>query len=249
MFFFNYQQVINEIASVDNNNTSNNNQSISEINMSNVVNQANETNEINEVNERDIMVIENNQIEYLDEYQIFENNISSDVDDEELDFDKDQLDDDIDIIKNEINDYYNQIKDMKDEIFINQESKINQFYKDFNLYRDQKETEIFNNLYSSEQVTNLQNLFDFKENILESLMQRIEKIKLTSLFDKSINNLKINDYSNFECPICLDHNEKQLVSLFCNHKYHKECLEKWIFTCMDIKCIYKCNLKKRKFKN
>ncbi len=44
-----------------------------------------------------------------------------------------------------------------------------------------------------------------------------------------------------ECSICRDTIEKNSKKLIkCNHKFHKECIERWKDSCND-NCIYECN--------
>jgi len=57
---------------------------------------------------------------------------------------------------------------------------------------------------------------------------------------KNVNKYIIKKYSNStkgtntDCPICLDNLNSKMITLKCNHSYHKSCFVKYINSCSEI---------------
>lgn len=69
-----------------------------------------------------------------------------------------------------------------------------------------------------------------------SIAKNVANAKVKEVFEKYTNKksskAEIEDFKNFECPICLDavNKSKESKTLNCGHKFHKECINGWLKT-------------------
>ena len=68
---------------------------------------------------------------------------------------------------------------------------------------------------------------------LENNIQQLESVESLETFEP-VYEQKIEVLSDDECSICMDKNNLIWVSLPCEHKFHEECIFKWIET--DLSC-------------
>ena len=76
---------------------------------------------------------------------------------------------------------------------------------------------------------------DFKTRIIncnkKSPIKKTEPVKQDKeLYIENIKKLKLKKSNNEVCPICIQEFKKgeKIISLECNHQYHKDCIESWI---------------------
>ena len=73
----------------------------------------------------------------------------------------------------------------------------------------------------------------YRSNYEYGINRQIEAIN-NEIYNYNYNTVKIlNDIDNEDCSICLEklydeENNKEIISLECNHLFHKECVDPWI---------------------
>ena len=73
----------------------------------------------------------------------------------------------------------------------------------------------------------------YRSNYEYGINRQIEAIN-NEIYNYNYNTVKIlNDIDNEDCSICLEklydeENNKEIISLDCNHLFHKECVDPWI---------------------
>ena len=73
----------------------------------------------------------------------------------------------------------------------------------------------------------------YRNNHEYNIHRQIQTIN-NEIYNYRYNTVKIiNDFENEDCSICLEklydqENNKEIISLECNHLFHKECVDPWI---------------------